>query len=120
MEATQMRDTHTQQKGESIDGFGPNRILGRVYFKLPFLAGGSRSKSLENLKIAYAQAPQYFMNGIYLAETLHDGNDSEKAQACVILKEISAKTPEAGLLQRLPENKEDIADAQKLLSQLCR
>jgi hypothetical protein len=120
MGATQMRETHAGEKGEAIDGYGPNRILGRVYFKLPFLAGGSKSKSLDNLKIAYAQAPQYFMNGIYYAETLNDGNSNEKAQACAILHDIAAKSPEAGLLQRLPENREDIADAQKLLSQICK
>lgn len=112
MKDTKQRETREFDKGETIDGMGPDRILGRTYYKLPFFAGGSRSESLKYLVGAYKAEPKYFLNGIFYAETLFDGGStSEVAQACQILKDISSKKPEEGYAHRLPENKEDIAEA---------
>lgn len=121
MKESKIRPTREDAKGETIDGMGPDRILGRVYYKLPFFAGGSRSESLKYLSNAYSTAPKFFINGIYYAETLSDGGSkAEVAQACQILKEISSKKPEDGLLTRIPENKEDIVDAQKAFQKICQ
>jgi tetratricopeptide (TPR) repeat protein len=112
MKDTKQRDTREFDKGETLDGMGPDRILGRTYYKLPFFAGGSRSESLKYLGVAFKGEPKFFLNGIYLAETLFDGgSSSEVAQACQILREISSKKPEEGFAHRIPENKEDILEA---------
>jgi hypothetical protein len=121
MTATQARKDMNGEPGGKIDGFGPARVTGRIYYKLPFFAGGSRDKALQLLGVAYKQAPQNFLNGIYLAETLADGgSDAEKTQACDILKGITAKKPVDGVADRAPENKEDIAEAVRLYSSICK
>jgi tetratricopeptide (TPR) repeat protein len=120
MKETKVRTTRTDAKGETIDGMGPDRILGRTYYKLPFFAGGSRSESLKHLGTAYKAEPKYFLNGIFYAETLADGgSNAETAQACQILKDISLKNPEDGYTTRIPENKEDIVDAAKAFKKIC-
>lgn len=121
MKETQVRVTRAEKGGETIDGQGPDRILGRIYFKLPGFAGGSRTESLKHLSIAYKQEPYFFLNGIFYAETLATGgSDAEKTQACDILKTISSKKADDGYLDRIPENQEDINDAQTLLNKLCK
>jgi tetratricopeptide (TPR) repeat protein len=120
MKDTKVRTTRSDAKGETIDGMGPDRILGRTYYKLPFFAGGSRSESLKYLGNAHKLEPKFFLNGIFYAETLADGGSAaEISQACQILKEISTKTPEEGYTNRIPENKEDIADALKSYKKIC-
>jgi hypothetical protein len=120
MKDAKVRTTRQDLKGEVIDGMGPDRILGRTYYKLPFFAGGSRSESLKYLGNAYRLEPKYFLNGIYYAESLADGGSAdETAQACQILKSISLKNSEEGYTTRLPENKEDIVDAQQAYKKIC-
>jgi hypothetical protein len=120
MKDTKVRTTREDAKGETIDGMGPDRILGRTYYKLPFFAGGSRSESLKYLGNAHKAEPKYFLNGIFFAETLADGGSTaETAQACQILKDVSIKNPEDGYANRLPENKEDIEDALKAYKKIC-
>lgn len=121
MKESQVRITRDEKGGETIDGQGPDRVLGRIYFKLPGIAGGSRSESLKHLSIAYNQDPKFFLNGIFYAETLASGgSDSEKTQACDILKLISSKKAEEGHSDRIPENQEDISEAQILLNKICK
>jgi len=120
MKDSKIRSTRQDAKGETIDGMGPDRILGRAYYKLPFFAGGSRSESIKYLSNAYNNEPKFFLNGIFYAETLSDGGSTaEVAQACQILKELSNKKPEDGQITRIPENKEDILDAQKAFKKIC-
>jgi hypothetical protein len=121
MKDSKGRSTRQDSKGETIDGMGPDRILGRAFYKLPFFAGGSKSESLKHLKNAFTNEPNFFLNGIYFAETLADGGSAtEKNQACQILSDISNKKPEDGLLTRIPENQEDIADAQSVFKKFCK
>jgi hypothetical protein len=120
MKDAKVRTTREDAKGETIDGMGPDRILGRTYYKLPFFAGGSRSEALKYLGNAFKLEAKFFMNGIFYAEALADGGSAdETTQACQILKDISSKNPEDGYAVRLPENKEDIADAQKAYKKIC-
>jgi tetratricopeptide (TPR) repeat protein len=48
---------------------GPDRVLGRVYFKVPGFAGGSKEKSLEHLHKSLEFAPNYPLTRYYLADT---------------------------------------------------
>jgi len=59
---------------------GPDRVLGRVYFKLPGLAGGSKEKSLEHLLKSKELGPDDCLTRVYLAETLMAMNEYEKAR----------------------------------------
>lgn len=121
MKDTKIRITREDEKGETVDGRGADRILGRVYYKLPGFAGGSRSESLKYLSVAFNDEPKYFINGIFYAETLADGGSKDElAKGCEILKDILSKNPEDGYPERLPENKEDIADAKVVFNKYCK
>jgi tetratricopeptide (TPR) repeat protein len=59
---------------------GPDRVLGRVYFKLPGLAGGSTEKSYEHLIKSKELGPDDCLTRLYLAETLLDMDEPDRAQ----------------------------------------
>jgi len=54
---------------QSYEDGGPDRVLGRVYFKVPGFAGGSKKKSLEHLHKSLEFAPNYPLTRYYLADT---------------------------------------------------
>jgi tetratricopeptide (TPR) repeat protein len=54
----------------SYEDGGPDRVLGRVYFKLPGFAGGSNTKSLEHLQKSKEYGPDDPVTMLYLAETM--------------------------------------------------
>lgn len=60
---------------------GAYRVLGRVYFKLPGFAGGSKKKSLENLEKSKELGPEDVLTRLYLAETHLALKQKEKARA---------------------------------------
>ncbi len=59
---------------------GPDRVLGRVYFKVPDFAGGSKKKSLEHLLKSKELAPNYALTRCYLADTLLSLKEQDKAR----------------------------------------
>lgn len=59
---------------------GPDRVLGRVYFKLPGFAGGSKKKSLEHLLKSKELGPNDALTRIYLADTYLALKEVEKAR----------------------------------------
>jgi len=59
---------------------GPDRVLGRVYFKLPGFAGGSNKKSLEHLLKSKELAPNDPLTRCYLADTLLTKKEVDKAR----------------------------------------
>lgn len=59
---------------------GPDRVLGRVYFKLPGIAGGSKKKSLEHLLKSKELGPNDPLTRCYLADTLLSQEDVAKAR----------------------------------------
>ncbi len=97
----------------SYDSGGAYRVLGRLYFKLPGLFGGSNSKAVENLKTAIKYGPHRWLNHIYLAEVYIDEGEKEKARE--LLKKVLAGPAEPGLE---PEWAEEKITAQKLLKDL--
>jgi len=59
---------------------GPDRVLGRVYFKLPGFAGGSKKKSLEHLLKSKELGPNDALTRCYLADTLLSHKELDKAK----------------------------------------
>ncbi len=59
---------------------GANRVLGRVYYKLPGFVGGSNKKSLLNLLRSKELGPKDGLTRIYLAETYLALDEVEKAR----------------------------------------
>jgi len=59
---------------------GPDRVLGRVYFKLPGFAGGSKDKSLEHLLKSKELGPEDALTRLYLADTYRAMKKIDKAR----------------------------------------
>lgn len=59
---------------------GPDRVLGRVYFKVPGIAGGSKNKSLEHLLKSKELGPNDALTRCYLADTLLSLKEVDKAR----------------------------------------
>ena len=53
----------------SVDCYGPDRVLGRMYYKLPWFAGGNNRRSLRYLKASVEKCPDNDLSRLYLAET---------------------------------------------------
>jgi tetratricopeptide (TPR) repeat protein len=64
----------------SYEDGGPDRVLGRVYFKLPGFAGGDKEKSLEHLLKSKEYGPEDAVTRIYLAETYLALKEKHKAK----------------------------------------
>ena len=60
---------------------GADRVLGRVFFKVPGFAGGSKDKSLEHLQKSKELGPEDALTRVYLAETLLDMKKVDEAKA---------------------------------------
>ena len=58
-----------------------DRALGRWYFKVPSLFGGSNKKSEEHLRRSLAYAPNSTISHYFLADTLLDEGKKEEARA---------------------------------------
>lgn len=96
-----------------FDGGGPPRVLGRLFFKLPWVAGGSNKKALQYLREAIKLEPQMPFNYTYLAEVLID--EDEEKEAKELLQKLGAMTPDPRWPQ---EFKEALAEQQRLLKKL--
>ena len=66
---------------KSYEDGGPDRVLGRVFFKLPGFAGGDKKKSLEHLIKSKEYGPEDALTLIYLAETYLALKEKDKARA---------------------------------------
>lgn len=108
--------TRDDLDGESFEGYGADRILGRLYFKLPPFAGGSIAKALKHLATSFSEAKDYALNVHYYAEALF--NSGEKARAREILDDMLKQDPKTYNPARVPETVEEFADAKKLRSEM--
>lgn len=66
---------------------GPDRALGRFYFELPGILGGSKDTSLQHLQMSLKYAPKNTLTLLYLGDTfagLGKKDEARKAyQACI-------------------------------------
>jgi len=101
-------------KAIAIDGTYENGgaycVLGRLYFKVPGLFGGSNKKSRLNLEKCRQIAPKNSVNLLFLAETYWD-MDEEKL-AIQTLEELLKMEPDP---LWVPETAKDKIEGQKLL-----
>ncbi|MCK4336843.1 MAG: tetratricopeptide repeat protein [Candidatus Aminicenantes bacterium] len=65
----------------SYEDGGADRVLGRVFFKVPGIAGGSKDKALEHLLKSKELGPDDVVTRLYLAEALLAKKEKEKARA---------------------------------------
>jgi tetratricopeptide (TPR) repeat protein len=92
-----------------------DRALGRWYFKVPGLFGGSKTKSVQHLRASLSHHPESIASRYFLAETYESMN--RDAEAIALLKEIETLPvdPEWG-----PEDREFKAKAAALREKLER
>ncbi|MBS3818178.1 tetratricopeptide repeat protein [bacterium] len=64
----------------SYEEGGADRVLGRLYFRLPGIAGGNNQKSLEHLRKSKELGPDDPLTRLYLAETYLALGEKEKAR----------------------------------------
>ncbi len=92
---------------------GAQRVLGRLYYKVPGLFGGSKTKSLNYLLESKKICPNSLLTRIYLAETLI--SKGKKAQAKAELEEALTLEP---IPSEKPEEEEYKDQIRKLLEKL--
>ncbi len=97
----------------SVEGYGPDRVLGRLYYKLPGFKGGDNKKSIAHLEKSLAGAPTDALTKVYLAETYK--SEGMKAKAIEQLQGVVAMTPDP---RWAPEHPWVKARAEKLLAKL--
>jgi tetratricopeptide (TPR) repeat protein len=97
----------------AIEGWGPDRVLGRLYYKLPWFKGGSNKKSITYLEKSLAGAPTNALTRLYLAETYR--SEGMKSKAIAQLREVVTMVPDA---RWAPEHPWIVAHAEKLLKKL--
>ncbi|MGE5235222.1 MAG: tetratricopeptide repeat protein [Acidobacteriota bacterium] len=97
----------------AIEGWGPDRVLGRLYHRLPWFKGGSEKKSVEYLEKSLKGAPTNALTRLYLAESYK--SEGMRPEAIQMLKSIIAMTPDP---RWAPEHPTIKADAEKLLKKL--
>lgn len=95
-----------------LDG-SADRALGRWYYKVPGLFGGSDSKSEEHLRKALAYNPDSVISRLFLAETLLERD--KEAEAREHLEAAIAAPPDP---QWIPEDRRFKAQARSLLETL--
>ena len=92
-----------------------DRALGRWYFKVPGLFGGSNRKSEEHLRKALTYNPQSVISHIFLADTLADMGRKDEAR-----KEYQAAIDAPFHPDWIPEDKRFKEQAKRFLQQLSR
>jgi tetratricopeptide (TPR) repeat protein len=97
----------------TYDCGGVYRVLGRLYYKVPGFAGGSKKKSLEYLLKGKEICPQSLLGRIYLAETLIKLKRKSEAK-----KELEEALKMEAPPDEKPEEKEYKERIKKLLSKL--
>jgi tetratricopeptide (TPR) repeat protein len=101
------------EEDPAVEGWGPDRVLGRMYYKLPFFKGGDNKKSIAYLEKSLAGAPTNALTRLYLAETYK--SEGMKPLAIQQLKAIVSMTPDP---RWTPEHPWIKAQAEKLLRKL--
>lgn len=97
----------------SVEGWGPDRLLGRMYFKLPFFKGGDNEKSRLHLERSLAGAPTNALTRLYLAETYRALG--KKREALEQVDAILSQTPDP---RWAPEHPSIVAKARALRRKL--
>ena len=92
-----------------------DRAIGRWYYKVPGMFGGSKTKSEEHLRKALAYNPQSVITHLFLAETLLELNRTADAR-----RELEAALAAPDDAEWLPEDKRFRQQAREQLARLPR
>jgi tetratricopeptide (TPR) repeat protein len=92
-----------------------DRALGRWYYKVPGLFGGSNRKSEEHLRRALGYNPNSVITRLFLAETLIDLNRKDEAR-----KELQAAIDAPPDPDWIPEDRRFREQARQLLQKVSR
>ena len=99
----------------AVEGHGPDRVLGRMFYKLPGFKGGDNQKSIEHLVRSMEGSPTNALTRLYLAETYKAEGMKEKAVEQ--LKVVVDMTPDP---RWAPEHPYIKPQAEALLKKLTR
>jgi tetratricopeptide (TPR) repeat protein len=97
----------------AVEGWGPDRVLGRLYYKLPWFKGGDKKKSIAYLEKSLTGAPTNALTRLYLAESYR--SKGMKSEAIAQLREVVSMIPDP---RWAPEHPWIKAHAEKLLKKL--
>jgi tetratricopeptide (TPR) repeat protein len=98
---------------ERFEAGGAHRVLGRLYHKLPGIAGGDPKKAIEHLKKAIAIDGSRLLNHLFIAEVYLAADDEANAR-----KHLQLVIDGAYEESRRAENEEEKAEAKRLLEEL--
>lgn len=98
---------------EDCECAGPQRVLGKLYDRLPWFKGGSRSKSIEYLKKSVQICPADTQSRLFLAEIYLD--QGKKDLALEQLYRVMNQQPDPAWI---PETKENKIKAAEMLNKL--
>jgi tetratricopeptide (TPR) repeat protein len=99
----------------AVEGHGPDRVLGRMFYKLPGFKGGDNRKSIEHLVRSMEGSPTNALTRLYLAETYK--TEGMKDKAVEQLKFVVAMTPDP---RWAPEHPYIKPQAEALLKKLTK
>jgi tetratricopeptide (TPR) repeat protein len=97
----------------NFESGGAYRVLGRLYYKLPGLFGGSNKKSIENLKKSIEIDPERLLTHVFLAEVYIDTDKQDLARK--ELEFVANSPPKKGYE---PESAMEKEQAKELLKKL--
>jgi tetratricopeptide (TPR) repeat protein len=97
----------------AVEGHGPDRVLGRMFYKLPGFKGGDNQKSIEHLVRSMEGSPTNALTRLYLAETYKA--EGMKDKAVEQLKFVVAMTPDPRWAPEHPHIKPQAEDLLKKL-----
>lgn len=109
--------TREGKAGETLEGYGSSRMLGRINFVLPPKLGGDYKTAVKLLKKARDNAPTYASNIHYYAEALYK-EDATKGEAKDILDKLLKQDPKTYNLNRIPETEDEFEAAKKFRKQI--
>jgi tetratricopeptide (TPR) repeat protein len=92
---------------------GPQRVLGKLYSKIPFFKGGSKSKAISYLNESVGLCSSDTQSRIFLAEVYID--DGKKSLAMQQLELVLKQEPDPNWV---PETRANQKIAEKMLSEL--
>lgn len=110
--------TFDNSDGEKLDGYGPDRISGKVKLQFPLIY--TRDEAIAHLEKAFENAKHYSLNALFLAEALSTGPQYDKERAKDILKELLSTKGKLRELysDRFPETQAEMDLAESLLRSL--
>ncbi|MCB2225417.1 MAG: TRAP transporter TatT component family protein [Desulfarculaceae bacterium] len=75
---------------------GPERVLGRIYYKMPGFIGGDNELAEQNYKKAISYGPRYWLNQLYLADLYYQQGKNDQARK--LLEEVAQGRPIPALM----------------------